>query len=361
MTVEAVMSHHASDSVGRMPVFVDTDTGCDDAFALAWLVQRPEARVVGLSTVFGNSSVQNTTANLLTVLEALGCEVPVTVGASAPLVCLRTGAGALGHGPDGLWGNQLPQALDHLPWGAPGAIAAAARAHPGLTILALGPLTNIARAVQAYPEDLAGVRLVALAGARGAGSITPAAEFNTFADPHALAVVLAGPMRVELVTRDAFQELRLGPLMARRLEHECGRPGKLLARIFDGYMRAVSRQTSAIPIPDAVAAIYALFPALATTERATVRVVTEGEFTRGQTIIATTPRHQAALALGASGVEQLAAYVGAPGFDYQSALTEASARAPHNATVTTKINVPAMSELLEDGLMSLGFARAVGR
>lgn len=354
------MSDLSSGVSSRMPVFVDTDTGCDDAIALAWLLQCPEAAVVGMSSVFGNSSIQNTTANLLTVLDALGSNAPVTVGAAAPLVYLRTGAGALVHGPDGLWGNQRPQRLDDLPVGAPAAMAAAARAYPGLTILALGPLTNVARAVQAYPADLAGVRLVALAGARGLGDFTPAAEFNVFADPHALNVVLDSPLRVELVTRDAFQELRLGPLLARRLEHECGPPGKLLARIFDGYMRAVSSTTAAIPVPDAVAAIYAVYPALASTVSATVRVVAEGEFTRGQTIIATKPYHQAALALGASGVEQLAAHIGTPGFDYETALHEARVRAPHNAAVALAIDVPAMSDLLEDGLMSLGLARAVG-
>jgi inosine-uridine nucleoside N-ribohydrolase len=245
--------------------------------------------------------------------------------------------------------------------GAPGAMAAAARANPGLTILALGPLTNIACAVQAYPEDMAGVRLVTLSGAQGSGDFTPAAEFNAFADPHALTVVLESRMRVEMVTRDAFQELRLGPLMARRLEHECGPAGKLLARIFDGYMRAVSRHTGAIAVPDAVAAIYALYPRLATSVAATVRVISEGELTRGQTLIATTPQHQAALALGASGIEQLAAHVRTPGFDYELALQEARARAPYNATVALAINVPMMSELLEDGLMNLGYARAVGR
>ncbi|HMQ30638.1 MAG TPA: nucleoside hydrolase [Chloroflexaceae bacterium] len=354
------MSGHANGAPGRMPVFVDTDTGCDDAIALAWLLRRPEAEVVGLSSVFGNSSIQNTTANLLTVLEALDCDAPVTVGASGPLVYLRTGAGALAHGPDGLWGHQRAQALDLLPWGAPGAIAAAARAHPGLTILALGPLTNVARAAQAYPDDLAGVRLVALAGSRGAGNVTPAAEFNAFADPHALAVVLESHMRVELVSRDAFQDLRLGPLMARRLELECGAAGRLLAGILDGYMQAVSRAAGGVAVPDAAAAIYALRPDLGMAMPATVRVVTEGELTRGQTIVATTPEHQASLALGFSGVEQLAAYVGAPGFDYETALREAAARAPHNATVVFAIDAPAMAELLEEGLMDLGLARAVG-
>lgn len=347
-------------ATSRMSVFVDTDTGCDGAVALAWLLRRPEAQIVGLSSVFGNSSLQNTTANLLTILEALECEVPVTVGASGPLVYLRTGAGALVHGPDGLWGNQKAHDTEAIQWGAPGAIAAAARANPDLTILALGPLTNIARAVQAYPEEMAGVRLVALAGAQGIGTVMPAAELNVFADPHAMAVVLESQLRVELVMRDAFQQLRLDRMLPRRLACECGPAGQLLARILDSYMQAVSPHRDPLALPDVVAAIYALYPDLGTTVQATVRVVTEGELTRGQTIVATTERHQAALALGASGVEQLAAYVGVPGFDYDLALREACARAPHNATVVTTIDAGAMIDLLEEGLMGLGCARVVG-
>lgn len=355
------MSDQPCGSLSRMPVFVDTDPGCDDALAIAWLLQRPEIEVVGLSSVFGNSSIQNTTANLLTILEALECDTPVTAGASGPLVYLRTGAGALIHGPDGLWGNQQAHEIETVPWGAPGAIAAAARSHPHLTIIALGPLTNVARAVQAYPEDLFGVRLVALAGAQGAGNITPAAEFNAFADPHALAVVLESQLRVELVTRDAFQALRLDRRSARRLEYECGPAGKLLARILDGYMQVVNNGDGTYAVPDAAAAIYALHPHLGLTVSATVRVVTEGDLTRGQTIIATTEQHQATLALGPSGVEQMAVSASAPGFDYETALREASARAPHNATVVLAIDATAMGALLDEGLMNLGCARAVGR
>jgi hypothetical protein len=93
---------------------------------------------------------------------------------------------------------------------------------------------------------------------------------------------------------------------------------------------------------------------------ATVRVVTEGDLTRGQTIMALSERHQAVIALGVSGVEHLAQKAGAPGFDYEAALREASARAPRNARVVLQIDADAMGELLEDGLIDLGIERAVG-
>ncbi len=354
------MSHELRGAAGRLPILIDTDAGCDDAIALAWLLRRPEAQIVGLTTVFGNSSVQNTTANLLTLLTTMGLDLPVTMGASAPLVYPRTGAGVLLHGPDGFWGAQHSQRLDRIAQGAPGAIAAAARAHPNLTLIALGPLTNIARAVQAYPDDLANVRLVALAGSRGAGTVTPAAEFNAFADPHALAVVLDSGLRVELVTRDAFQNLLLDMRLVPRLELEGGLTGRLLARLIDGYGRAASRHGGPVAVPDAAAAIYALYPHLGMALPATVRVVTEGDLTRGQTIVALSERHQAVLALGSSGVEHLALQANDPDFDYEAALREASARAPRNARVVLQIDADAMSELLEDGLIDLDVERAVG-
>lgn len=354
------MRQEPHSATNPLPVFIDTDVGCDDALAIAWLLRQPYIEVVGMSSVFGNSSVQNTTANLLTLLDVLRCEAPVTIGASAPMVYPRTNAGALFHGPDGLWGAQRSYDLDGLPVGAPGAIAAAARTYPGLTIIALGPLTNIARAVQAYPEDLAGVRLVALAGAHGAGSITPVAEFNAFADPHALALVLDSPLQVELVTRDAFRALELDRAFARRLEHEGGEAGRFVGQVFDSYSRAMNRQMTPVAVPDAAAVIYALHPELGMAVPATVRVVTEGELTRGQTIMALSEQHQAALALGTHGIEHLAMNVTTPGFDYEEALRQASARAPRNAHVVLEIDARAMAEMLEAGLMEWGIARAVG-
>lgn len=340
-------------SVKPQPIFVDTDPGCDDALALAWLLAAPLAEVVGISTVFGSGTLQHTTANALTLLATLQRNVPVTMGASAPLIHLRTNTGVITHGRDAFWGHQQPHNLVNLPVGAPGALAAAARLYPDLTILALGPLTNVARAVQAYPTDLAGVRLVAVAGAHGSGSLTPAAEFNAFADPHALAVVLEGGMHVELVTRDAFEKLRLGAAAVRLLEERCGVPGALLAHLLEGYLQAGSHQALAMPLPAVAAAVYALHPQLGKGHLAVVRVIAEGELIRGQTIMALTERQRATVALGASGFEQLASYVGMPGFDYEGSLREAAARAPLNARVILDLDAFRMSDLLERGFLRL--------
>jgi len=343
------------------PIFVDTDAGCDDALAIAWLLRRPEARVVGFSTVYGNSGVPNTTANLLTLLEAMGSGAPVTIGAGAPLAYPRSSAGALTHGPDGLWGAQHPADLADLPRGAPAAIAAAARDHQGLTLLALGPLTNIARAVQAYPDELREVRLVVLGGARYGGNVTPVAEFNIFADPHALAVVLEAGIRVELVPLDASAQLLVDSgRLTRRLASQPGRAGALLARAFAGYAAALTDgRGGPVPIPDAAAAIYALRPDLGAPTPATVRVVVDGELTRGQTIIATSERERLPLGLGATGLARLADLVAA-GANQAVTAADALRRAPHNARAVLSIDGEAMAGLLEAGLAHLDHERTVG-
>jgi purine nucleosidase len=355
------MSKPTGDIPPPQPIFVDTDAGCDDAIAIAWLIRRPEVRVVGFSTVYGNSSVQNTTANLLTLLEAMDCHVPVTMGASAPLAYPRSNSGALVHGPDGLWGAQSPVDISEIPQGSPGAIAAAAREHPGLTIIALGPLTNLARAVQAYPDDLRGVRLVVLGGARTGGNMTPTAEFNIFADPHALAVVLEAGMQVEMVTLDAFEQLRIDSgALTKRLATEGGRAGTILARALAGYASATTRGMGGpIAVPDAAAAIYALRPDLGKATPAAVRVVVDGELTRGQTIIAATFNHQIALGFGATGMARLADLL-ASGADLEAAIADALRRAPHNAQVILEVDGQAMADLLEAGLSDIDIERAVG-
>lgn len=355
------MSELTGQPAQPLPIFIDTDIGCDDALAIAWLLRRPEARVIGFSTVYGNSSLQNTTANLLTLLDAMGCSLPVVCGAAAPLAYPRMSAGALAHGPDGLWGAQQPVDLSEVPQGAPSAIAAAARSHPGLTLIALGPLTNVARAVQAYPEDMRGVRLVVLGGAYESGNISPTAEFNIFADPHALAVVLEANLQINLITLDAFEQMRVesGPL-TRRLSSEGGRAGAILAQALAGYAAALTRGMGGpIAIPDAAAVVYALRPDLAEAEAATVRVVVDGELTRGQTIIATSLGHQIALGLGASGLSRLADLVAA-GANLERAITDALRRAPHNARVVRRLDGQRMADIFEDGLRLVDIERVVG-
>jgi purine nucleosidase len=181
----------------RVPLILDVDTGTDDALALAYAVASPSIDLVAVTTVAGNVDVEKTTANTLSVLDWLGGrDVPVHRGASRPLVRLHQDASYF-HDEGGLGGAQLRRSTRSI--GAdrgPAALIRLARQHPGtLTLVALGPLTNVAIALNvepALPELLKSV--VVMGGAYTVpGNTTPAAEFNILVDPEAAEQVFSAP------------------------------------------------------------------------------------------------------------------------------------------------------------------------
>jgi len=356
------MSMDAFSSGSPMPLFIDTDMGVDDAVAVAWLLAQPSARIVGFSTVFGNATVEHVTANLLTLLDTAERQIPVTIGAAVPLVFPPYNAGALTHGPDGFWGAQAPHDLRDLPRDAPAALAAAARTTPGLTILALGPFTNLALAAQRYPEALAGVRVIALGGARHGGNTTPLAEFNVYADPHALAIVLDSSLQVELVMRDAFDQVEVDAVrFVERLGDAGGPVGQLLARVLAPYCRMAALGGDAPTIPDAAAAIYALRRDLGTATSALVQVVTDEGYARGLTIVADSLAYRVWLIAGPSEISELALRFMEPGFDLEAAIADILQRRPDNARVVLDVDGREMARLLEQTLAEAIQVRVVGQ
>lgn len=348
-----VLSASVTPPLPHVQVFVDTDIGVDDAVAISWLLREPSAEVLGFTTVAGNSSVENATRNLLTLLDAADRRVPVTSGAVAPLVFPASHVGAFVHGPDGLWFAQRPQDLSAIPSDAPAAIAAAARTHPGMTLLALGPLTNIAQAVQRYPDDLAGVHIIALVGARVGGNRTPVAEANAYFDPQALAVVLNSGLNVTLVTLDAFAQLTVDSVeFPRELAQHGGALGQFLAAPLGAYFQAETRGAGGMaPVPDAAVAIYMLRPALGSPASALVDVATDSGLTRGQTVIATDPNMKLTMIADDAQLSALACQaLTTPGFDLPAAMGQIMARRPDNATVVPAIDANAMRRALIQGL-----------
>jgi inosine-uridine nucleoside N-ribohydrolase len=194
------------------PVLIDTDPGIDDALALLFAWNSQEIRVEAITTVAGNVSVDAATTNLLRLL-ALRRPAPrpvVAAGAPAPLArALTTATGY--HGEDGL--GDLPDwpEVERLPR-SPGAVEvildAARRYQRELTIIALGPLTNLALALKEDAGALGRVgRVVAMGGAVDVpGNVTPTAEFNMFVDPEAAHRVLAAGLSLEVVPLDATRQ-----------------------------------------------------------------------------------------------------------------------------------------------------------
>lgn len=327
---------HAAESVRQtvVPLLVDTDPGVDDAVALAWLFQQRSVELVGITTVAGNTTVDNATRNVLTLLDLADREVPVTIGAAAPLAYPLSRVGAFIHGPDGLWFSQQPADISGLPTDAPAAIAAAARAHPGLTILALGPLTNVAQAIERYPADMAGVRVVALAGARQGGNRTVAAETNAYLDPQALEIVLQSDVDLTLVTLDAFNDVTFDSAdLIEELATADNPVARFLAQPVAAYAQAqTGGQDVPITLPDAVAAIWVLKPDLGPAAISLVQVIVENGPIRGKTLIAITLNERVQLL---ATDEELSAIAEAvffdPSFDLAAALGAILARQPDNA------------------------------
>ena len=187
------------------PVLIDCDPGTDDALAIFAALNSPDLEVVGITTVGGNASLADTTRNALGLLGVCGRgDVPVWRGADSPLSGEFTYAYEF-HGAGGM-GVRLPETAARPRSGpAADAIAAAARQRPGeLTLIALGPLTNVAIALANRPE-LAGelAEILVMGGALQApGNVTAHAEFNIFNDPEAAAAVCASGAPVGLVGLD---------------------------------------------------------------------------------------------------------------------------------------------------------------
>jgi purine nucleosidase len=173
-------------------VLIDCDPGIDDALALMLAGAGPELSVEAVTATFGNVGLDGTSRNARAVCELVGLGVPVYAGADRPLVRDVIGGGAF-HGDAGLGGVDLPPPeRPAAPGHAVDAIRTAVNRFPGeITLVVTGAMTNVALALRLDPGIAAGVeRIVFMGGSTEAGNVTPAAEFNAVADPHAMRIVL---------------------------------------------------------------------------------------------------------------------------------------------------------------------------
>lgn len=232
----------------RRQLILDTDPGIDDAFALAMLSRLPALELLAVTTVFGNADVETTTRNAAYLCWQLGLNVPLYRGASTPLLRPRGPGAAHVHGDNGLGNVALP-AIPAAPAGNPDAaesIVERVRASPQrVTLLAIGPLTNLALALRRDPgiADLV-AEVVVMGGAFGTGgywgNVTPMAEANFHNDPDAAALVLSAPWRVTLVGLDVTSRCILPSAHASTLRRMAG-AGELLWEMSRFYTAAYAR------------------------------------------------------------------------------------------------------------------------
>jgi len=273
------------------PFLIDTDTASDDAVAIIMALRAPDVEVVAITTVAGNVPVEQSTRNALYVAEICGCDVPVYAGADKPLLRRYQNATWF-HGADGLGEHGYPPPKRSVErWHAADAIIAEAEEHPGLTIVTLAPLTNLALALARKPSIAEKIgRCVIMGGAPCCeGNVTPAAEYNIWVDPEAARMVVRSGVPIELIgwhlsrgesvvnDRDiAAVEALKTPLA--HFAIECNSHARAAYKVQTGE--------DGISLPDPVAMCLAIDPSVGTSWSSHyVDVETQSELTRGMTVV----------------------------------------------------------------------------
>ena len=272
-----------------MRYIIDCDPGHDDAVAI--LLAASALDVVGITTVYGNAPVEMTTRNALDFLALAGLDIPVFRGSEAPLRRSRTIADV--HGRSGLDGAELPRsrrqpettdAIDFIGQQA---------AHPGaVSIIATGPLTNLARALSRHPHIETGIAsLSIMGGTAGRGNTTPVAEFNAFSDPEALDALLASSIPMFMIGYDLTSRTGLGDRHIARLETS----GRRIATFIGKTMRFYRSRQIAItgldiaPQHDACAVLPYLAPHLASYTEYRAAVELDGSLATGMVVFERRP------------------------------------------------------------------------
>ena len=268
-----------------MKLVLDCDPGLDDAVAI--LVAAHYADLIGITTVAGNVEINRTTRNALVVAQLAGLDVPIHRGAAEPLAGAAVDGSRI-HGDTGLGDATLPdltrsEASDD----AVAYICDTARSVDDLHLLAIGPLTNVALALQRDPDlrrHLAGLTI--MGGGAHIGNITPVAEFNIRADPEAAAVVFEKAAPVTMVGLDVTNKVVFGDSEIARMRAG-GTPATELAASVVDYLLDRFREYlghSTVPVHDATAVIAATHPHLFEQSRHPVAVELSGAHTRGMTV-----------------------------------------------------------------------------
>jgi len=270
-------------------VILDVDPGIDDAMAICLALAHPDLEVVAITAVGGNVAPPQATRNVQAIIERLDPPRWPRLGAASEpdnrLVVDRRGL----YGPDGLGGASYTVAERQHLLPSEKVICDQVRDAPHMvTIVALGPLTNIARAFIRDPElpGLVG-RVVIMGGTvSGPGNVTPAAEFNMYCDPTAAQTVFRSPSTKTLVPLDVTNRLELSYDLFNQLPDESTRVGKLLRELLPHAFRGYRQQfgLEGIHVHDTVTLMAVLHPDLFTTKSRAGDVETQGELTVGSTV-----------------------------------------------------------------------------
>ena len=272
-------------------IILDTDPGIDDAMAIFTAMAHDDIELLGLTTTFGNASVENTTRNALQLVEMSGFDIPVAQGAASPSQQKQSPYPDFVHGKDGLadLSLELPQ-QQPIAQDAAQFIIEQVNAHPNeITLVAVGPLGNLATALERDPTITGKVKQVVIMGGTvlESGNVSPVAEANIFSDPHAADRVMAATWPVVMVGLDVTHQVLLSRRLFADIAAENPRIGQFMQQAADFYIDFYERERQAdggCYGHDVSAIAYVVQPDLFNTIRGEICVATTG-VAKGQTIL----------------------------------------------------------------------------
>lgn len=278
----------------KKKIIIDCDPGYDDAVALLLAAGHPDVELLAVTTVAGNQTIEKVTTNALRIATLCGLDirkVPVAAGSARPLVRGDVVPAPEIHGTSGLDGTTLPEAR-----GVVAELSAARlivdilmREPAGtVTLVAIGPLTNLALAARLEPRIVERVKeVVLMGGGYGIGNVRPMAEFNIENDPEAAYVVFEEKWPVVMVGLDLTYQARATQAQRERARAMQTEAGKFLSDVLEAFAARyqASAGFDAPPVHDPCAVAYVIDPSIIETETRPVHVECFGEHTRGMTVV----------------------------------------------------------------------------
>jgi inosine-uridine nucleoside N-ribohydrolase len=274
---------------GVQKVLIDTDPGVDDAFALFLAMRSPELQVEAITAVAGNVPLSLTLPNALRLVEIGGRnDIPVASGASSPLIRKLVDA-SYAHGNNGLAGVDFPAAkLKPVKDRASDLICRIVRANAGeVSIIGIGPLTNVALALREDPEIASMIQsIVLMGGSLSGGNVTPAAEFNFYVDPEAASIVFSSGIPIRMVGLDVTRKVELTQRHIEKIRGGSGPVSEAAARIGDSSLKMQRAANSAghMHLHDPLAVSCLINPSILTFEDYHVAIETSGTITAGESV-----------------------------------------------------------------------------
>ncbi|KZN43463.1 nucleoside hydrolase [Pseudoalteromonas luteoviolacea] len=267
-------------------IIFDTDPGIDDAMALLLAHACQDIEMIGITTTFGNASIENTTRNALYLKQEFGMHAEVAKGVNVPLDQVKTEPATLVHGDNGLGNIELPDQINTplSPLIAHDFIVETIKKQPGeITLVAVGRLTNLALAIEKAPEIGKLVKeVIIMGGAFGhnghTGNLTPFAEANVYGDPLAADIVINADWPVTIVGLDVTQQTQMSNAYLEKVRTSSEKYGQFIYDITRFYAKFYNDDLGldGFYVHDSSAIMYLVAPEIFTTKQGHIRVITEG-------------------------------------------------------------------------------------